>query len=360
VPPRHTPTSTPGLRGATAAGSITAEVAPPLPLVQASGLVLDTRDRVLILTRTNHPSLAIHHELPRALITHLESPGQGLARAMEKDLGVDPHSLRRLLAVDCDLWKAPPLAFIVHLYLVGPLDEDAVATMTVAEGVTATWQAPEVATGMLPEPEAARVRAALAAFHTGSIAHLVTGRVQPGSPAGLPSDLRARLEQDRALDAASHRAVRPKILADADVLFTDSAGGALLVRPAHREDGRFRLPGGGIDSDLGEGPREAARRQVRANLGLDLPLGRLLAVDWENLTPFPSRTRYVFHGGTLGEHDLARIRLNPSESAGWRMAAPEELPSLVAEPVRRRIEACLTAVHQHTGPQELRYGTPWP
>ncbi|MFE3182781.1 NUDIX domain-containing protein [Streptomyces violascens] len=326
--------------------------------MQASGLVLDTRDRVLVLTRANSPSLGVHRELPGTLITQVESPGQGLARIMEQDLGVDAHSLGRLLAVDCDLWTAPSLAFIVHLYLVGPLDEDEVAAMTVAEGMTASWQAPEVAIGMLPEPEAARVRAALAAFHTGSIAHLVTGRVQPGSPAGLPSDLRALLERDRALGAASHRAVRPKILADADVLFTDSAGGVLLVRPAHREDGWFRLPGGGIDSDLGEGPREAARRRVRAELGLDLPLGRLLAVDWENLTPFPSRTRYVFHGGTLGEHDLARIRLNPSESAEWRMATPDELPSLVAEPGRWRIEACLTAVQRRTGPLELRYGTP--
>ncbi|MFI6469856.1 NUDIX domain-containing protein [Streptomyces sp. NPDC050516] len=315
---------------------------------------------MLVLTRTNSPSLGIHHELPKALITQVESPGQGLARAMEKDLGVDSHSLGRLLAVDCDLWNAPSLAFIVHLYLVGPLSEDEVAVMTVAEGVTASWQGPEVATGMLTEPEAARVRAAFAAFHTGSIAHLVTSRVQPGSPAGLPSSLRAQLEQDRALDAASHRAVRPKILAEADVLFTDSAGGALLVRPAQREDGHFRLPGGGIDSDLGEGPREAARRRVRAELGFDLPLGRLLAVDWENLTPFPTRTRYVFHGGTLGEHDLARIRLNTRHSAGWRMAVPDELPSLVAEPVRRRIEACLMSVHQHTGPLELRCGTPWP
>ncbi|MEU4347108.1 NUDIX domain-containing protein [Streptomyces sp. NPDC023838] len=265
----------------------------------------------------------------------------------------------RLLAVDCDLWKAPSLAFIVHLYLVGPLGEDEVAALTVPEGVTITWQAPEAAIGMLSKPEAAQVRAALAAFHAGSMAHLVTGRIQPGSPAGLSTELRAWLEQEHALDAASQRAVRSKLLADADVLFTDSAGRALLVRPAHRGDRRFRLPGGGIDSDLGEGPREAARRRVRAELGLDLPLGRLVAVDWENLTPYPSRTRYVFHGGTLGEHDLARIRLSPSQSAEWRMATLGELPWLVADPVRRRIEVCLAAVHQHTGPLELRFGAPW-
>lgn len=343
-------------RRLTAAELLVAEDTPPVPLVKASGLVLDTRGRVLVLTRTTRP-LEAHRTLPQTLITQVESPDRGLARALETEFGVNAHDVGRLLAVDCDLWKAPSLAFMVHLYVVGPLSEERVAALTVPGWVTAAWQAPEVAMQMLSDPEGAQVRAALAALYTGSIAHLVTGRVQPGSPAALPADLRAQLEQAHALDAASHRAVRPKVLAEATVLFTDSAGRALLVRPAHRGDGLFRLPGGGIDSDLGEGPREAAQRWVRAELGLDLPLGRLLAVDWENLTPFPSRTGYVFHGGILGEHDLARVRLSPSQNAEWWMAAPDELPSLVAGPVGRRIEACLTAVHHHAGPLELRHGT---
>ncbi|MGW2858337.1 hypothetical protein [Streptomyces sp. NPDC001205] len=79
-------------------------------------------------------------------------------------------------------------------------------------------------------------------------------------------------------------------------------------------------------------------------------------MDWENRTPLPSQTAYVFAGGTLGEHDLACIR--PRGIRAWRMAADEELSSLVDGSLHGRISACLAALRQGTGPVELRNGTP--
>ncbi|MFE2306801.1 NUDIX domain-containing protein, partial [Streptomyces sp. NPDC059411] len=79
-------------------------------------------------------------------------------------------------------------------------------------------------------------------------------------------------------DYATYIASLPRVLAGAAVLYRDAAGRVLLVEPNYREG--WALPGGTIESDEGESPRAAARRESAEEIGLDLPLGRLLAVDW--------------------------------------------------------------------------------
>ncbi|MBW5485509.1 NUDIX domain-containing protein [Streptomyces bambusae] len=200
----------------------------------------------------------------------------------------------------------------------------------------------------------------MAALYAGSVAHLVDGVPQPGSAAGVTAPARAALEHAHTLDAAGHRANRPKALTASKVLFTDRAGRVLLVQPRYRTDGRWHLPGGGIESDLGESPYEAARREVREELGLDLAPGRLLAVNWAPDPPYPARVAFLYDGGVLDDETLARIRLDPAELRQWRTAAPAELPALVGKGQLRRIEACLTALREGIGPLELVKGRPRP
>ncbi|MFF3337822.1 NUDIX domain-containing protein [Streptomyces flavidovirens] len=330
--------------------------AQPAPLVTATGLVVDTLGRVLVLT----PSGKNHLELPGGLITDMESPEEGLARELKEKLGLSVP-VGRLLAVDCDAPAERGRALVAHTHLVGPLNKQQTAATSLAGGeIDGTrWSPPEEALGLLPERIAARLRAGLAAWHTGSVAHLVDGRVQAGSPAGLSPQLRAELEHANALDPASYRAVRPKVLTGATVLFTDTTGRVLLVKPAYSKDGMWQLPGGDVDSDLGENPRQAARREVREELGLDVPMGRLLATNWSNNTPHPARVGFTYSGGVLGEADLARIRIDTSEIAEWRMAKLDEVASMAVPRLYSRIEACLTALRQVTGPLELYAGVPW-
>ncbi|MGP9017567.1 NUDIX domain-containing protein [Streptomyces sp. BR1] len=230
--------------------------------------------------------------------------------------------------------------------------------MKTPPAVTGQWLAPEAAALLLPAPAAGRLRAAVAAWHTGSIAYLAGGQAQLGSPAAFPPTQRTHLEDTRALDPDLHQALRPKVLAETNVLLTDPAGRALLLHPTSTRDHTWHLPGCGIDSDTGEGPREAARRILRDQLNLDLPVGRLLAVDWTNGTPQLSRITYTFHGATLGEHDLARIRLTPHQHTEWHMTSSNDITSMVREPLLRRLDACLTALWNNTGPVELHSGIP--
>ncbi|MEU6295576.1 NUDIX hydrolase [Streptomyces erythrochromogenes] len=327
----------------------------PAPLVAATGIVLDTRGRVLVPST----SCATGQELPGGTVEETETPEQGLARELREELGLHVP-VGRLLAVDSR--PAGPLgrSLIVHVHLVGPLSPQDAAALSRTDGevAAARWLRPEEACAVLPAPVASRLRAGLAALRTGSFAHLVDGVPQPGSPAGLDPARRAALEHAGVLDAASHRASRPKALTAASVLFTDADGRILLVQPAYGRTDRWNLPGGGIDSDLGEIPRAAARREVHEELGLDLAPGRLLAVNWSHKPGRPARIRFLYDGGVLDAPALARIRLDPTELLQWRTVPTEELPALVKGALRRQITACLAARASGAGPLELHAGRP--
>ncbi|WP_169813104.1 NUDIX domain-containing protein [Nocardia jejuensis] len=62
----------------------------------------------------------------------------------------------------------------------------------------------------------------------------------------------------------------------AGLLFVDELGRVLLVEPTYKD--HWELPGGVVEG--GESPGAAAVREVREELGLDVPLGQLLVVDW--------------------------------------------------------------------------------
>ncbi|MCX5611047.1 NUDIX hydrolase [Streptomyces sp. NBC_00047] len=329
--------------------------AQPSPLVAATGIVMDTHGRVLVLTTSYKADL----ELPGGTVEGTETPEEGLARELKEELDLS-LPVGRLLAVD----SRPPgelgRSLVVHVHLVGPLRPEEAAAISFPDGEIseARWLPPEEACAALPARIAPRLRAALAALHTGSLAHLADGVPQPGSPAGLDPADRNALEHAGALDAAGHRASRPKATTAAGVLFTDSGGRILLVRPAYGNTHRWQLPGGGIDSDLGETPRAAARREVREEIGLDLAPGRLLAVDWSHKPGRLARVRFLYDGGVLDVPALARIRLDPTELLAWRTATRAELRDLVKPSLRRRIKAALTARTTHTGPLELHAGRP--
>jgi ADP-ribose pyrophosphatase YjhB (NUDIX family) len=62
----------------------------------------------------------------------------------------------------------------------------------------------------------------------------------------------------------------------ADVLIRDEAGRVLLVDPTYKDG--WDLPGGMVEAN--ESPRAAAARELGEELGLTVPLGRVLAIEW--------------------------------------------------------------------------------
>lgn len=157
-------------------------------------------------------------------------------------------------------------------------------------------------------------------------------------------------------DYATYIAGLPRVLAGAASLFRDGDGRILLVEPNYREG--WGVPGGTVESDTGEGPRQAARREIAEEIGLDLEPGRLLAVDWARGADRPPIVAYVYDGGVLGAGQLAAIRLQEEELLSWRLVAPSDLDSHLTGMLRLRVRAALDVLASGGGTAELENGEP--
>ncbi|MBQ1098819.1 NUDIX hydrolase [Streptomyces sp. b94] len=155
-------------------------------------------------------------------------------------------------------------------------------------------------------------------------------------------------------DYAAYIAGLPRVLAGAAALFRDAEGRVLLVEPNYRDG--WALPGGTIESEDGETPRQGAWRETAEEIGLDVRLGRLLAVDWVSGTGRPPVVAYLYDGGILTEDDLKAIRLQEEELLSWRLVPREELGDHLLGALRGRVLAALDVLAEGSGAAELENG----
>jgi ADP-ribose pyrophosphatase YjhB (NUDIX family) len=140
-------------------------------------------------------------------------------------------------------------------------------------------------------------------------------------------------------DADSWYASLPGVVMSAGALITDPAGAVLLVKPNYRNS--WSLPGGICEH--GEPPHLACRREVAEELGLELPIGRLLVISWAQPRGPAARpvTRFVFDGGTLA--DGAGIVLQAEELDEFAFRDPGELASYLPSDGLPRVRAAIAA-----------------
>ncbi|GII80715.1 ADP-ribose pyrophosphatase [Sphaerisporangium rufum] len=130
-----------------------------------------------------------------------------------------------------------------------------------------------------------------------------------------------------------------KTLAGAGAFITDRRGRVLLVKPNYRD--HWLWPGGHVDE--GETPADACAREVREELGLILPVGRLLGVHW--VPPLGDRplplVHFLFDCGTLPSED--GIVLQREELDAYRFVAPGEAREVMPAYLVRRLRAAIAA-----------------
>ncbi|MFI2261690.1 NUDIX hydrolase [Streptomyces tubercidicus] len=158
------------------------------------------------------------------------------------------------------------------------------------------------------------------------------------------------------MDYATYLAGLPRVLAGAGTLFRDAEGRLLLVEPNYRDT--WILPGGTVESDDGESPRQAARRETAEEIGLDIEPGPLLLIDWVRRKDRPPLVFYLYDGGVLDADRLAAIRLQEEELLSWRLVHWDEAQTLVNREMALRLDAALKALAAGRGPVELEDGVP--
>ncbi|MDP9953336.1 MULTISPECIES: NUDIX hydrolase [Streptomyces] len=153
---------------------------------------------------------------------------------------------------------------------------------------------------------------------------------------------------------AAYIAGLPRVLAGAASLFRDAEGRVLLVEPNYREG--WALPGGTVESDAGESPRQGARRETAEEIGLDVAPGRLLVVDWVQGAGRPPIVAYLYDGGVLDADRLAAIRIQEEELLSWRLVAPADLDVYLLGSLHGRVRAALEVLTSGSGTAELENG----
>ncbi|MFC1436062.1 NUDIX domain-containing protein [Streptacidiphilus sp. N1-3] len=152
------------------------------------------------------------------------------------------------------------------------------------------------------------------------------------------------------LDLEAYDRALPRKRMAAGVLFLDAGGRVLLVDPVYKET--WDIPGGVVDAD--EAPGQAAVREVREELGLTLPLGPLLVVDWippsagSSISVASEGLMMVFDGGILAADRVAAIVLQRAELRGWAFVGADQLHEFLHDRLTRRIRAALRARHAGT------------
>lgn len=130
---------------------------------------------------------------------------------------------------------------------------------------------------------------------------------------------------------------RPLIAAG--VLYQDEQGRALLVKPVYKDG--WDLPGGYVEP--GESPHSAAAREVLEELGVALPVGRLLVVDWAPHPVEGDKVLFIFDGGQITAKQYAAIRLQADEIDDAGLHPYDTLANLLPERLERRVGLALSA-----------------
>lgn len=135
----------------------------------------------------------------------------------------------------------------------------------------------------------------------------------------------------------------PTKRAIAQGLIRDSRDRVLLCELVYKQE--WDLPGGVVDPH--ESPAHCVVREVREELGVDVEVLGLLAVNW--LPPWrgwSDATVFVFDLGVVDDEFTSRTTLQPREIRGVHWVAEEDLDGHVA-PYNQRLLAFLAT---HAGP----------
>ncbi|MGC4774921.1 NUDIX domain-containing protein [Micromonospora chalcea] len=166
------------------------------------------------------------------------------------------------------------------------------------------------------------------------------GTIQYGEAVTLADDLSAEGEPEREFNPGiAQRLPRKRVAGGA--LIRDRAGRILFVVPGYKPF--LDIPGGIADAD--ESPLAACRREIQEEIGLDLPVSRLLVVDW-----MPAHgvwldgLMFIFDGGQLEDEQAQALKPTDDELTGLRFLRYEEAVPHLRPSMARRVQSALDAL----------------
>lgn len=140
---------------------------------------------------------------------------------------------------------------------------------------------------------------------------------------------------------AEGNATQPRKRVGADALIRDDQDRILLVDPTYKPD--WDLPGGMAEAN--EPPHEAVRRELHEELGLDLPIGPMLCVDWiAPHDPWDDTLMFIFDAGHLTSGQILTLHPTTTELSSHTFCTPAEASHRLRPYTWRRANAALRAL----------------
>ncbi|MQS17370.1 NUDIX hydrolase [Streptomyces kaniharaensis] len=294
------------------------------PAACADALIRNAQGQVLIVDPVYKPGW----DLPGGMLDD-EEPAEALVRELREELGLHAE-VGRLLAVDTVSARRWGRTIVCFLYAAHPAKAAEAADLVLqsSEIREARFVGDQEALALLAEPVAARLAAALAAERGSHTAVLRDGRPAPV----------ARRDHYRLL---------PAPMMAATVLVRDTAGRVLVLEPSYKA--HLELPGGMVEAH--ETPAQAAGRELAEELGLRVPVGRLLVVDSNSaaLSKYGrALTCHIYDAEPLTPAQTRELRFVDGEIRAAQWLEPKDaqnaLPPLLAE----RVAAALRALEAGT------------
>jgi 8-oxo-dGTP diphosphatase len=135
------------------------------------------------------------------------------------------------------------------------------------------------------------------------------------------------------------RVATPRVAAG--VLIRDSSDRVLLVKPTYKDG--WDIPGGYVEP--GESPKQAAAREVREELGIEVAVGRLLAIDWAPHPDEGDKLLFIFDGGSLTQPLDEAVTLEAAELDRVEFASSAELDNYLPPRLLARVSNALHGSH---------------
>lgn len=144
----------------------------------------------------------------------------------------------------------------------------------------------------------------------------------------------------------SYTASLPQKRMGSGCLFRDAHGRVLLVKPTYKPG--WEIPGGVVE--LNESPKQCCRREIEEELGLVIPIGDLLVVDYNQQTNEKTESlMFIFNGGILSAKDIQSIHLRDEELSEFCFFDGETLPLEMNITLRRRVLAAIRQAIKNEG-----------
>lgn len=124
------------------------------------------------------------------------------------------------------------------------------------------------------------------------------------------------------------------------ILLFNNENKVLLLKPTYRDG--WLIPGGMVEDS--ESPMVALKREIKEELGLDLPVGNLLCIDYKSKTELAdfddASLQVIFDGGVISDGD---IKLDLDEHNELGFYSMEEAVAKCTPKLAKRLPFCFKA-----------------